>query len=72
MRQATPANEYSAHNVAVALFGMYNDLWSDPGSDLMAEVIQKLSEWVGIKHQHESNRVEGFNEQILASTEEMV
>ena len=27
-------------------FGMYDELWSDPGSDLMAEVVQKLSEWM--------------------------
>ena len=46
---ATPAKEYTAHTVAVALFtffctfGMYDELWSDPGSDLMAEVVQKLS-----------------------------
>ena len=43
---ATPAKEYTAHTVASALFtffctfGMYDELWSDPGSDLMAEVVQ--------------------------------
>ena len=74
---ATPAKEYTAHTVAVALFtffctfGMYDELWSDPGSDLMAEVVQKLSEWMGIKRvislvdRHESNGVEGSNKQIL-------
>jgi len=52
---ATPAKKYTAHTVAVALFtffctfGMYDELGSDPGSDLMAEVVQKLSEWMGIK-----------------------
>ena len=63
--------------MAVALFtffctfGMYDELWSDPGSDLMAEVVQKLSEWMGIKRvislvdRHESNGVEGSNKQIL-------
>ena len=46
---ATPAKEYTAHTVASALFtffctfGMYDELWSDPGSDLLAEVVQKLS-----------------------------
>ena len=46
---------------------MYDELWSDPGSDLMAEVVQKLSEWMGIKRvislvdRHESNGVEGSN-----------
>jgi len=24
-------------------------LWSDPGSDLMAEVVQKLTEWMGVR-----------------------
>ena len=74
---ATPAKEYTAHTVASALFtffctfGMYDELWSDPGSDLMAEVVQKLSEWMGIRRvislvdRHESNGVEGTNKQIL-------
>ena len=74
---ATPAKEYTAHTVAVALFtffctfGIYDELWSDPGSDLMAEVVQKLTEWMGIRRvislvdRHESNGVEGSNKQIL-------
>ena len=68
---ATPAKEYTAHTVAVALctffctFGVYDELWSDPGSDLMAEVVQKLTEWMGIRRvislvdRHESNGVKG-------------
>ena len=42
-----------------------------PGSDLMAEIVQKLSEWMGIRRvislvdRHESNGVEGINKQIL-------
>ena len=43
-------------------FGMYDELWSDPGSDLMAEVVQQLSEWMGIRR---VNGVEGTNKQIL-------
>ena len=41
---------YTVHMVAVALFtffctfSMYDELYSDPGSDLMAEVGQKLSQ----------------------------
>ena len=74
---ATPAKEYTAHTVASALFtffctfGVYDELWSDPGSDLMAEVVQKLTEWMGVKRvislvdRHESNGVEGSNKQIL-------
>ena len=52
-------------------FGVYDELWSDPGSDLMAEVVQQLSEWMGIRRvislvdRHESNGVEGTNKQIL-------
>jgi len=51
---ATPAKKYTAHTVASALFtfsctcGTFDELWSDPGSDLMAEVVQKLSEWMSI------------------------
>jgi len=74
---ATPAKEYTAHTVASALFkffctfGMYDELWSDPGSDLTAEVVQKLSEWMGIRRvvslvdRRESNGAEGTNKQIL-------
>ena len=74
---ATPAKEYTAHTVASALFtffctfGVYDELWSDPGSDLMAEVVQKLTEWMGVRRvislvdRHESNGVEGSNKQIL-------
>ena len=81
---ATPAKDYTAHTVAVALFtffftfGMYDELWSDPGSDLMAEVVQKLSEWMGIKRvtplvdRHESNGVEGYNKQILCHLRTLV
>ena len=74
---ATPAKEYTAHTVATTLFmffctfGVFDELWSDPGSDLMAEVVQQLSEWMGIRRvislvdRHESNGVEGTNKQIL-------
>ena len=71
--------EYTAHTVASALFtffctfGMNDEL--NPtrvtGSDLMAEVVQKLSEWMGIRRvislvdRYESNGVEGTNKQIL-------
>ena len=66
----------TALTVAVALFtffctfGTYDELWPDRGSDLMAEVVQKLSEWMGIRRvisqvsRHESNGVEGANKNI--------
>jgi hypothetical protein len=71
------AKEYTATTVATALFvylctfGMFDELWSDPGSDLMSEVVAKLTKWLGIRHvislvdRHESNGVEGTNKQIL-------
>ena len=74
---ATPAKEYTANTIAVALFtyfctfGMFEELWSDPGSDLISEVVQKLCDWMGIRRvislvdRHESNGVEGPNKQIL-------
>ena len=46
-------------------------MWSDPGSDLMAEVVQKIAEWTGIRRvislvdRPESNGVEGMTKQIL-------
>ena len=74
---ATPAKEYNATTAASALFtffctfGTFDELWSDPGSDLTSEIVAKLSEWLGIKRVislvdlHESNGVEGTNKQIL-------
>jgi len=49
---ATPAKEYTAQAITAALFtffctfGKCDELWSDSGSDLMVEVVQKLSEWI--------------------------
>ena len=71
---ATPANEYTAHAITAALFtffctfGKCDELWSDSGSDLMVEVVQKLSEWIrrvmSLVDRHESFGVEGTNEQF--------
>jgi len=74
---AYPATDYTALTLAKCLFshfctfGLFDELWSDPGSDLMSEVIIHLNEWFGIRHvvslvdRHESNGVEGTNKQIL-------
>jgi len=74
---AYPATDYTALTLAKCLFshfctfGLFDELWSDPGSDLMSEVISHLNEWFGIRHvvslvdRHESNGVEGSNKQIL-------
>ena len=46
------AKEYTATTIATALFvylctfGMFDELWSDPGSDLMSEVVSKLTKWM--------------------------
>ena len=72
-----PAKSYTAPTIASALFvyfsmfGLFDELWSDPGSDLMSEVVAQLNKWLGVKHvvslveRHESNGVEGSNKQIL-------
>ena len=74
---AYPAVEYTALTLATALFrhfctfGVFDEIWSDPGSDLMSGVVQQLNQWFGIRHvvslvdRHESNGVEGSNKQII-------
>ena len=72
-----PAKSYEAETIAVALFihfttfGIFDELWSDPGSDLMSEAVKQLNAYLGIRHvvslvdRHESNGVEGPNKQLL-------
>jgi hypothetical protein len=72
-----PAQNKTAEETALALFrffaqyGVYEYLISDPGSDLMSEVVAHLVKWLGMKHifslvdRHESNGVEGSNKSIL-------
>ena len=72
-----PAKTYEAKTIATALFvyftlfGVFDELWSDPGSDLMSETVKQLNLYMGIKHvvslvdRHQSNGVEGPNKQIL-------
>jgi hypothetical protein len=74
---AYPSKSYDAITLATALFqhsctfGSFDELWSDPGSDLMSDVITQLNKWLGAHHvvslvdRHESNGVEGTNKQIL-------
>ena len=68
--QAYPAKDYTAETVAkvlfkhVCTFGLFDALASDPGSAFMAEVVQHLLKWLGMKHKvslvgrHESNGCE--------------
>lgn len=75
--QAYAAPDYSAHQVAVALFrhfctfGVFDQIASDPGSSFMSEVFQQLTNWLGVRHKvsligrHESNGCEGSGKQFL-------
>ena len=55
----------------VSLYGMFDEVYSDPGSDYMSDAIQQLLQYLGMHHivslvdRHESNGVEGSNKQIL-------
>ncbi len=72
-----PAKTHNATNIATALFsyisiyGLFDVLYSDPGSDIMSETVEHLNKWLGIRHKvsivdrHQSNGVEGTNKQIL-------
>ena len=72
-----PSQTKSSLDMAMALFkffatyGVYENLFSDPGSDLMSEVVAHLTSWYGVRHvfslvdRHESNGVEGTNKSIL-------
>ena len=49
----TSAKEHTSHTVASALsifctLGIYDELWSDLGSYLMAEVVQKVTDRMGV------------------------
>ena len=75
--QAYPAKDYSADTVARILFkhfcvfGVFDEVSSDPGSAFMAEVVQSLMKWLGVRHKvsligrHESNGCEGSVKQFL-------
>jgi putative transposase len=72
-----PAANKDAETLAAAivtffsLYGLFDTIMSDPGSDLTSSVIEKLNEYYGVHHvfslvdRHESNGVEGTNKQIL-------
>ena len=52
-------------------FGVYDQIITDPGSDIMSQVVTQLNQWMGVVHlislvgRHESKGVEGTNKQIL-------
>ena len=72
-----PSKDHKAESLARALFlyyitfGVYDEIHSDPGSDLTSEVVEHLHRWFVMKHvfslvdRHQSNGVEGPNREIL-------
>ena len=74
--QAYPAKDYTAETVATVLFkhtctfGLFDALASDPGSAFMAEVVQHLLKFLGIRHKvslvgrHESNGCEASGKEF--------
>jgi hypothetical protein len=50
---------------------MFDEVYSDPGSDLTSEAVKQLNDWLGVSHKvslvdrHESNGVEGTNKLLL-------
>jgi len=78
------AKDYSAMSVATALFvfyctfGVFDEVWTDPGSNILSDVVEQLNKWLQVKHvvslvdRHESNGVEGSNKQILRHVRTLV
>ena len=72
-----PAADHTAETMAKALFlhytryGGFDELISDPGSDLMSDTVKQLNLYLGWKHKvsltdrHESNGVEPTNKKSL-------
>jgi hypothetical protein len=52
-------------------WGIYDQIITDPGSDIMSAAVTTLNKWLSVEHlvslvgRHESNGVEGTNKQIL-------
>lgn len=79
-----PSATRTALDMALALFkffstyGVYEQLMSDPGSDLMSEVVEHLTRFYGVRHvfslvdRHESNGVEGTNKSVLRHLKALV
>lgn len=72
-----PTPHHDATSAALAIFtycvlyGAFDILMTDPGTDLTSEAVSQVNKWFGIHHRlslvdrHESNGVEGANKQIL-------
>jgi hypothetical protein len=76
--------KYDAEGVANCLmsyignYGLFDELASDPGSDLMASAIKELNQWLGLRHKvslvdvHTSNGCENTNKMIIAHLSALV
>ena len=75
--QIYPRKSHDAISLAQNMFiyyttwGIYDEIITDPGSDILSDAVTTLNKWLGIKHvislvgRHQSNGVEGTNKQIL-------
>jgi hypothetical protein len=71
--------DYTAESLSDAMIrffsenGLYEDLYSDPGSDLTSEAVAQVLKWFGVNHKlslvdrHESNGVEPYCKIVLHS-----
>lgn len=72
-----PVKAYDSEGIANALmafisnYGLFDELASDPGSDLMSGAVKEVNEWLGLRHVvslvdvHTSNGCENTNKQII-------
>ena len=64
--------------IFISLFGLFEEIWSDQGSDFTSNLIKQLNKYLGINHlfslvdRHESCGVEGSNKQILRHIKALV
>jgi hypothetical protein len=75
--QLYPRKSHDAEALAQNLYsyymtwGIYDQIITDPGSDIMSAAVTTLNKWLSVEHlvslvvRHESNGVEGTNKQIL-------
>jgi len=72
-----PVRAYDSDGIADAImayisnYGLFDELASDPGSDLMSKALKEVNKWLGLKHVvslvdvHTSNGCENTNKQII-------
>jgi hypothetical protein len=55
----------------ISRYGLFDEIHSDPGSEILSEAVASLNEWLGVRHvvslvnRPQSNGVEGSNKQII-------